>query len=238
MDYHQVTERYKQRETKSRFYLLFGFILFCVILWLGWFWGYSQQGENVTFNNQEMLLLIDRNESLEQEKVALKASLENERAKRIQSDLLIDKGQDNVAMTDLSRLLAQFLSQGIEADQIRNRLKSLSRPVGCRVLRTQDLAVATSFFASEESSAIFLDGSLQAFVEGVVQQEATRERPWFDPKQSVSLRLAYLGGEKKIHGQLPLSAVIIADAWMLRLDLKNIPLRGYVNFTINKCNLS
>ena len=99
-------------------------------------------------------------------------------------------------MHKLDQTIARYLSQGVEAEQIRLALQSLARPVRCRVVEQREIAVATGFFAGKEATAEMLGSSMQVFVEGEVGRDFSRDRPWFDPEKPVSIRIAYLGGEK------------------------------------------
>ncbi|MEL0041931.1 MAG: hypothetical protein VW828_01065, partial [Candidatus Puniceispirillum sp.] len=57
----------------------------------------------------------------------------------------------------------------------------------------------------------------------------------FDPAQPLSVRLAFLGGEKLLSGTLPFDAVIPGESWILLLQFKQVELLGYIKVTIKSC---
>ena len=167
---------------------------------------------------------------------SLNNQLLDEKERRVEAELLSGKEADPL-MHKLDQTIARYLSQGVEADQIRLALQSLARPVRCRVVEQREIAVATGFFAGKEATAEMLGSSMQVFVEGEVGRDSSRDRPWFDPEKPVSIRIAYLGGEKIASGALPLETTLIADSWLLMVSARQTTLQGYVELEIRKCSL-
>ena len=238
MDFYQTTDRYRKREFRSQISWGMRLIVIGVMLWIGWFWGNSQQSAVVSSNAQQLTDARQTNERLEQQLASLKRNLDDETKRRIAAELLINEGDQKKEMRRLNRIIARYLSRGIGEDQIKLALQTVSLPSRCRPVEDKDVAVATPFFAGKESNTGLLNDAIQVFVEGVAGQQATAERPWFDPSEPVSMRVAFLGGEKITSGSLPLSMNIIADTWMMKLDLVQTTLQGYVNISISKCSFN
>ncbi len=238
MDYYQTTDRYRKKEFRNQFSWLVRISVMMLMVWIGWFWGSSQQEARISVINEQIAETRQNNDRLAQELATITTQLTVEREKRISAELLSEQGDDKTAMERLKKIVARYLARGIKEDDIRLALQSAAKSSRCRPLDQIDLAVATSFFAGTESSAELLDGTLQVFVEGEAEQEATKERPWFDAEKPVSIRVSYLGGEKIASGQLPMAVSLLADAWMLKIDLKPANLRGYVDVNLSKCSIN
>ncbi len=238
MDFHQTTERYKKREFRNNFSLGAWLVVVMATLWMGWFWGNSQQGAELSFNTQQLTDLQQQNERLQQELATLNNDLIREQTSRISAELELEKGSQSDEIKRLKRIVARHLAGGVSEDQIRLALQSVSNPSRCRLLEEKDLAVATSFFAGGESNTSLLDGAVRVFVEGEAGKQATKDRPWFDAEEQVSMRVAYLNGEKITKGYLPISMNIIADTWLLKINVTATALNGYVRVAVSKCNIN
>ena len=84
--------------------------------------------------------------------------------------------------------------------------------------------------------AELIGGGMRVFMEGETGQQAVRGHPWFDPARPVSLRVAYLGGEKVHSGTLPFETKIIADSWLIRISASQAELQGYATIAVEKCS--
>ncbi len=238
MDFYQTSERYRKREFRSQ--ISWGMRLFVMglMLWVGWFWGNSQQSALMSSNAQQLTNANQKIDRLEQEMASLTRGLDNEKERRAAAELLNGDGDQRKEMRRLQRIIARYLARGIKEDQIKLALQTVSLPSRCRPVEAKDIAVATPFFAGKESNTGLLNDAVHVFVEGVAGQQATAERPWFDPEQPVSMRVAFLGGEKITSGQLPITMNIIADTWLMKLDVVETSLQGYVNINISKCSFN
>ncbi|MGC6484370.1 MAG: hypothetical protein ACON4P_01760 [Candidatus Puniceispirillales bacterium] len=236
MDYFQTTERYRKRELRNQLGLLFFLVILGLAVWIGWFWGYSQSEAVVSSNAERAILLDQENDRLEQKIATLVNQLNEEQARRKEAELLSGKASDP-GKRNLDRTIARYLSNGVEVDQIRLALKSLARPLRCRAVEQRDIAVATGYFAGKEATAEMLDGSVQVFIEGEVGRDSSRDRPWFDPDKPISIRIAYLGGEKVATGALPVETTLIADTWLIKVSAQPTALQGYVELSMEKCSL-
>lgn len=234
-DYYQTTEQYRKQEFRAQVNWLARLCLLGVMLWIGWFWGNSQQSALVSTNAQQILEMQQENENLQQQITTLNTKLEEEQQLRLEAELVNGApGQDD-RMKRLSRRIARYLARGVDEKQILKSLNALSKPTRCRNAETKDVAVATSLFAGGESKADILGGALQVFIEGEAGQGATRDTPWFDPVKPVSMRISYFGGEKINSGSLPLETVLIADAWLIKIKLLETNLQGYINLIAETC---
>ena len=238
MDFYQITDRYKKREFRNQFSWGVRLVLMGLMLWVGWFWGNSQQSAELSYSNQQLIDLNQQNDRFQQELTTLKNNFMREKNLRVAAELELGKGGQKDEVYRLKAIVARYLARGISEDQIRLALQSVSKPSRCRKLEDTDLAVATSFFAGQESNAQLLDGAIRVFVEGEAGQQATKDRPWFDPLQDIAIRVVYLNGEKIVKDRLPMDVNIIADTWLLKLNVVETALKGYVNVKVSKCNIN
>ena len=95
--------------------------------------------------------------------------------------------------------------------------------------------MATPLYGGPESKVSLFDGGLNLHVEGEGDKKAAREKPTFDPKQPVTVRMAFLDGQKVETGVLPFQAVIPAEDHILLLDFEPSELLGYVGTSILSC---
>ena len=98
-------------------------------------------------------------------------------------------------------------------------------------------AVATPVYGGPESQLTLFDGGLNLFVEGEADKKSAREIPWFDPKLPVSVRMAFLNGQKIVKGTLPFEAVIPAEDWLLLLEFSKSDLHGYLSGRVSSCTM-
>ena len=84
---------------------------------------------------------------------------------------------------------------------------------------------------------MLFDGGLNLFVEGAPDTKSAREIPWFDPKLPISVRMAFLNGQKVASGTLPFDAVIPAEDWVLHLEFSKSDLHGYVSGRVSSCTM-
>jgi len=234
-DYYQTTERYRKQEFRAQINWLIRLCVLGLMLWIGWFWGNSQQSALVSTNAQQLLEMQQENEKLQQQITTLNTSLEEEQRLRMEAELVGGSSGQDARMKQLNRRIARFLARGVDEKQIIRALNTLSKPARCRTIETKDVAVATSLFAGGESKADLLGGSLQVFIEGEAGHEATRDTPWFDPAKPVSMRISYFGGEKINSGMLPFDTVLIADTWLIKIHLYETSLQGYINLVVDTC---
>ena len=237
MDYFQTSERYRKQEMRKLFSTIVRLSVMALCIWIGWFWGFNQRAALTASSNDQIIRLTQQNERLEQRLATLSSELQAEKQKRVESELLLKTTYGNSAQKRLNRQVARYLAKGIDEDQISLALKSLSSPLRCRPIETTDIAVATSFFAGRESMAELIGGGIRVFMEGQAGREATRDKPWFDPSSPVSVRIAYLNGEKIHTGTLPFETSIIADTWLVRIKVTEAGLQGYATLMLDKCSL-
>ena len=238
MDYFQTSERYRKREMRNLFHWVVWLLLLGFCIWIGWFWGYSQRAVLTASTNDQVIRLGQQNDRLEQKLATLSAELDGETRRRRKAELLLgSSGGGESAQERLNRTIAGYLAEGVGEAEIGLALQSLAEPLRCRSIEETSVAVATGFFAGRESMAELIGGDMRIFMEGEAGRQATRDKPWFDPLRPVSVRVAYLGGEKTDTGTLPFDTTIIADSWLIRIKASEAALQGYATLTVEKCNL-
>ena len=238
MDYFQTSERYRKQEMRNLLLWIVWLSLLGFCIWIGWFWGYSQRAVLTASTTDQVIRLGQQNERLEQKLATLSTELDGEIQRRRKAELLVESisGSDS-AQDRLNRTIANYLAAGVGEDEIGLVLQSLAEPLRCRPIEETSAAVATGFFAGRESVAELIGGGMRVFMEGEAGRQATRDKPWFDPLRPVSVRVAYLGGEKTSTGTIPFNTTIIADSWLIRITVQEAALQGYVTLEVEKCNL-
>jgi hypothetical protein len=229
MDFFETRERYRRREMRSYVSLLFRVLVVGGVLWLGWLWGHAETGslraeaERTLYeNNQQIAELSTELQRLDME-------LAEARAKNKVDEL----AEDNDA--ELKALVTKKIARGVAPAQIIHAIQKLGRPSNCRQLETLNIAVATPLYGGPESKAMLFDGALNLHVEGEADRKSSREVPSFDRKMPLTVRMAFLNGQKVTEGTLPFQAMIPAEDWVLLLDFADSTLHGYVTATISSC---
>ena len=238
MDYFQTSERYRKQELRNLLLWIVWLLLLGFCIWIGWFWGYSQRSVLTASTNDQVIRLSQQNDRLEQKLATLSAELDGEIRRRRKAELLVEgNGGGDSAQERLNQTIASYLADGVGEDEIGLALQSLAEPLRCRSIEETSIAVATGFFAGRESMAELIGGDMRIFMEGEAGRQATRDKPWFDPLRPVSVRVAYLGGEKTSTGTIPFDTTIIADSWLIRITVSEGALQGYASLAVEKCNL-
>ena len=229
MDFFETRERYRRREMRSYISLLLRVFVVGGVLWVGWLWGHAETGslraeaERTLYeNNQQISDLSTDVQRLEME-------LAEARAKNKVDEL----ARDNDA--DLKALVTKKIARGVAPSQIMQAIQKLGQPTNCRSLETLNVAVATPLYGGPESKARLFDGGLNLHVEGQAGGKSARNVPSFDPKLPLTVRMAFLNGQKVASGTLPFRAMIPTEEWVLLLDFNVSSLHGYVSVSISSC---
>ena len=229
MDFFETRERYRRREMRSYISLLLRVFVVGGVLWVGWLWGHAETGslraeaERTLYeNNQQISDLSNDVQRLEME-------LAEARAKNKVDEL----ARDNDA--DLKALVTKKIARGVAPSQIMQAIQKLGQPTNCRSLETLNVAVATPLYGGPESKASLFDGGLNLHVEGQAGGKSPRKVPSFDPKLPLTVRMAFLNGQKVASGMLPFRAMIPTEEWVLLLDFNDSSLHGYVSVSISSC---
>ena len=231
MDFFETQERYRRREMRGWMLLLLRIFIIGGALWLGWLWGRAEQislqaeADLVIYeNNQQITQLSDQLQDMQMQVAEAKAT----------GTANLVTGDSRV---DMRRVITKQLAVGVSSEQIVQSIQSLGKPLNCRVVQTNDVAVATPFYAGPESKLVLFGGGLNLFIEGSAGKKSQQSQPWFDPAQPVTIRHAFLGGQKMLSGILPLETVIPAEDWVLKLRFAKADLLGYVTVVIQSCTL-
>jgi hypothetical protein len=211
MDFFETRERYRRREMRSYVSLLFRVLVVGGVLWLGWLWGHAETG---SLRAEAERTLYENNQQI--------AELSTE-LQRLDND------------AELKALVTKKIARGVAPAQIIHAIQKLGRPSNCRQLETLNIAVATPLYGGPESKAMLFDGALNLHVEGEADRKSSREVPSFDRKMPLTVRMAFLNGQKVTEGTLPFQAMIPAEDWVLLLDFADSTLHGYVTATISSC---
>ena len=229
MDFFETRERYRRREMKSYISLMLRVCVVGGVLWLGWLWGHAETGslraeaERALYENNQQIT------ELSTDVQRLKMELAEARAKNKVDDLA--QGND----AELKALVTKKIARGVTPAQIMQAIQSLGRPSNCRELENRNIAVATPLYGGPESKATLFDGGLNLHVEGEADNKSAREIPTFDKKLPVTVRMAFLDGQKVESGTLPFQAVIPAEDRILLLNFEPSELHGYVAASVLSC---
>ena len=231
MDFFETQERYRRREMRGWFTLLFRSAFVGGALWFGWVWG---QAEQSSLQAEAELVIYDNNlriSELSTEVQLLKRLLAETKAARTAK---VVTGKENEA---LRRVIAKKIAVGVKTEQIISSIQGLGNPVNCREISRHDVAVATPFYAGPESKVTLLGGSLNLFIEGSGGKKTHRKTSRFDPSKIIRVRQVFLGGQKIATGLLPFETIIPTEDWVLKLRFERADIHGYVTSIIARCNL-
>lgn len=237
MDYHQTRERYRKREMRRDLAWLLRLLIFGGVLWFGWYFGKLESADVIAENATSLEDQLRENDRLQQQLTSLRNDLREEQNLRREAELMAGAKNKDEPIDRLTAIIARYLARGIDAEQIKMALQAVGRPARCRELESRDMAVATGFFAGQESKQNFFNGGLRLYAEGEAGKEASRDMPWYDPAAPVSIRLSFLGGEKTIDGVLPMETVLIADRWLLKLQFTETQIQGYMQVALSQCTI-
>ncbi len=227
MDFFETQERYRRREMRVWLSLFLRFIIISGVLWVGWLWG---QAEQSALQAEADLVVYENNikiNELSNEVQSLKRELAESKAALVVNQVNNKNGEK------LRTLIVKKIAGGVTPEQISQSIQALGSTDNCREVARNDIAVATSLFAGQESKLALFEGGLKLFVEG----QASKKTTWFDPLREIRARLVFLGAEKNVSGLLPFSAIIVAEDWVLRLEFDRAELLGYVTVVTKRCTL-
>ena len=231
MDFFETQERYRRREMRGWFALLFRVAIVGGSLWFGWVWGKAEQS---SLQAEANLVIYENNvqiSDLSNEVQSLQRLLAETKAAKTAKSVT---GEKNAA---LRRIIAKKIATGVKPEQIIASMQGLGNPVNCREIARHDVAVATQLYAGPESKITLFDGGLKLHVEGSAGKKAQRNTPWFDPGQPVRVRQVFLGSQKIVSGVLPLETIIPTEDWILKLRFEKANLHGYVTSIVSSCIL-
>ncbi len=231
MDFFETQERYRRREMRGWFALLFRFAIVGGALWFGWVWGRAEQS---SLQAEADLVIYENNvriSELSNEVQSLQRALAETKAEGTAEWVT---GKENIA---LRRVIAKKIAAGVKSEQIIASMQGLGNPGNCREIARHDVAVATPLYAGPESKLTLFSGGLNLYVEGSAGKKAQRNTPWFDPAQPVRVRQVFLGSQKIESGLLPFETIIPTEDWILKLRFERANLHGYVTSIISSCIL-
>ena len=232
MDFFQTREKYRKKEIQTVMNLLIKGAVMGLCLWGGWQWGSIEQRRLQADAN---LAIYENNlqiQTLRREKQRLEHQLSQINAQE-QAEAATTRKTDN----KLTRLIKGQIARGTEMEQIYQMLQSLGQPVNCRITAEKSVAVATELYSGMESNINLFDGGLALHIEGRTQANGPKSEPWFDPSKPISVRLVYLGSQKVVQDILPISTVLPAEDWLVKIDITEGELRGYVDLSLQHCAL-
>lgn len=232
MDFFETRERYRKKEYRIYINLIVRSAVLLLVLWIGWQWGNFDQ-QNL-YNNTRAELDKSQTQISQLNQTIVKLVRENKKlaAENMISDLDL-KDFDEI----LSNSIKFLLESDVSLEQIRQSLLSIASPINCRKLGDENLAVATELYTGAESSLSLFKGGLLVHIDGAPYSQGNKNNPWFDPDKDIEVRLAYLGGQKIETGKLPLNIVIPAEYWLLKAQITESNLRGYVRIMFEQCSL-
>ena len=232
MDFFETREKYRRKEYRIYISILIRASVLALVLWIGWQWGnYDQKNLYENINNELDKSQVQLNQ-LNQKLVSL-----IQQNKKLSADNTISElGLKNADQT-ISNSIKFLLESDVSLEQVRQSLLSISSPINCRELVDKKLAVATELYTGSESSLSLFQGGLLVHINGAPFSQGNKNNPWFDAEQDIEVRLAYLGGQKIVTGGLPLDIIIPAETWLLKAQITEASLRGYVRIIFNQCSL-
>ena len=232
MDFFETREKYRRKEYRIYISLVIRASVFALVLWIGWQWGnYDQKNLYENINNELNKSQTQLNQ-LNQKLVSLVQQNRKLAAENTISELGLNKADKRISTS-----IKFLLESDVSLEQIRQSLLAISSPINCRNLADEKLAVATELYTGTESSLSLFQGGLRVHVNGAPFSQGNKNNPWFDPEQNIEVRLAFLGGQKIVSGSLPVDVIIPAETWLLKAQITEANLRGYVRITFDQCSL-
>ena len=138
MDFFETRERYRRQEMNGYFRLILWILVLSVAVWLGWQWGgleqrqLSEDADQALYEStQEVQLLRRQNDKLQ---LALDEWEAADRTRTL---------EDAVNDTKLAQMIKDKLASGTEMEQLYVSVQEAGRPRNCRLVKEQDVAVAT-----------------------------------------------------------------------------------------------
>jgi len=232
MDFFQTREKYRKKEIQTVMNWIIKGAVMGLCLWGGWQWGSIEQRRLQADANLAIYENNQQIQTLRREKQRLEHQLSQINAQE-QAEAVTTNKADN----KLTRLIKGQIARGTEMEQIYQMLQSLGQPVNCRITAEKSVAVATELYSGVESNINLFDGGLTLHIEGRTQTNGPKSEPWFDPSKAVSVRLVYLGSQKVVQDILPISTVLPAEDWLVKIDISEGELRGYVDLSLQHCAL-
>ena len=232
MDFFETRERYRKKEYRIYISLVIRVAVLLLVLWIGWQWGNFDQKNLYDTTKNELDKTQIQLSQLNQNIVTLVQENKKLAAENTISDLELEDFDKT-----LSNSIKFLLESDVSLEQIRQSLLAISSPINCRKLADENLAVATELYTGSESSLSLFQGGLRVHIDGAPYSQGNKNNPWFDPDKDIEIRLAYLGGQKIETGKLPLKLVIPAEYWLLKAEITESNLRGYVRIMFEQCSL-
>ena len=229
MDFFETQERYRRREMRGWFAMLFRVAIVVGALWFGWVWGKAEQS---SLQAEADLVIYENNvriSELSNEVQSLQRSLAETKAAGTAKSVT---GERNVA---LRRIIAKKIAAGVKPEQIIASMQGL----GTRELQRNSSRGCgrrnPTLCWSRVKDTLF-DGGLKLHV-----REAPAKRPSEIRLGSIPVsRFAFgrFSGEPKIEsGVVPLETIIPTEDWILKLRFEKASLHGYVTSIISSCIL-
>ena len=143
-----------------------------------------------------------------------------------------ERGGRAGARQDLKALVTKKIARGVAPSQIMQAIQKLGQPTNCRSLETLNVSVATPLYGGPESKASLFDGGLNLHVEGQAGGKSARDVPSFDPKLPLTVRMAFLNGQKVV-GDIAVSCDDPHRRVGAASRLQRFSLHGYVSVSIS-----
>lgn len=230
MDFFETREKYLRREMNGHMRLILRVVLLSLALWLGWHWGsleqrqLSEDADQALHESTQDVQLLRR--QLDKLQLALNEWRAADRTRTLEG---------SVSDTQLAQLIKVQLANGTEMEQIYAAVQETGQPNNCKMLLTQDVAVATEHYTGSESQLSLFDGGLQVSFAGEADARGTLSAPWFNAESPISVRLVYLGGQRIEEAVVPFDIVVPAENWLLRLTVGQAELPGYIKLGVRSC---
>ncbi len=232
MDFFETREKYRRKEVQIYTSWIIRIIALTFAIWLGWQWGSIEQRRLQADADLEIYESSLTIQGLNREKERLEYQLKLEKAeKKALTYTSLDKE------SKLTRLIKEQISRGTKIEQVYQTLQGIGKPLNCRIIANEDVAVATELYSGIESNINLFGGGLRIFIEGIPKVNGSKNDPWFDPEREIKVRHVYLGSQKIVNGKLPVASILPAEDWLLSLDFTLSELKGYVKVKVKNCTI-
>ncbi|HSK40452.1 MAG TPA: hypothetical protein VK943_11865 [Arenibaculum sp.] len=231
-------DRRRRRRSWTRFFKML--LLLVAILGIGLFsyqMGVEQIKGRETSLREENAELEARNAELERLVDMLRetAGAAEIRADELETRLRRELPQGELAR--LTRMIAERLAAGIDADRLAFLIDRTSTPRDCEPPETKRFILPTPRYQGSNTTVGFADGAVTVSGEGVAaQNEEGQPEGWFDPQQPVVVHFTQADGtQATATGMLPLQQSLVIGTTEHRFTV-DAGARSFVEVTTERCS--
>jgi cell division protein FtsB len=209
-------ERTMQKMTNTVSMLIVIILSASVGFWMGKQFGVEKLGSL----EKQVGQLVDERNTLQQNVTELRAEAQtaNTRYEQIKAEYnaQIPEGP----MQDLTRLVREQITQGMDPERLAFFIKSARPPTGCTDPETKRFVVSTPNYSGPDSSVSVADGAILITGKGISATKDGKAEAWYDPAQNVDIFFSANGKKETKKSNLPIRHSVIAGGREYRFTIE------------------